>query len=211
MRRLARRLLTLCSALSLVLCAAVCVLWVRSYSRADIFGYEFGGPDPLGWRHSHRAIKTSNGYLRVWKFDEVNRFNVPTHPFTPVSERTRWFLKTQPLEWRTYELRPRTWHFGIGWWDQHTRFPERQIDAWVLAVPCWYLVVALSAIPAYWMAARLLQVRRRLRRAKSGSCIGCGYDLRASPDRCPECGAVREPPHNPPMQRTATARTGGVE
>src|SRR5688500_3518894 len=32
MRRLARWLFTLCSALSLLLCVAVCVLWVRSYS-----------------------------------------------------------------------------------------------------------------------------------------------------------------------------------
>ena len=31
MRRLARRLFTLCSALSLLLCVAVCVLWVWSY------------------------------------------------------------------------------------------------------------------------------------------------------------------------------------
>jgi hypothetical protein len=31
MRRLARHLLTLCSALSLMLCVAVCVMWVRSY------------------------------------------------------------------------------------------------------------------------------------------------------------------------------------
>ena len=41
MRRLARHLFTLCSAVSLLLCVAVCVLWVRSYYAADSFGWEY--------------------------------------------------------------------------------------------------------------------------------------------------------------------------
>lgn len=55
--------------------------------------------------------------------------------------------------------------------------------------PFWSLLAAWS-IPALlplWMFRR---ARRRARRLREGFCLNCGYDLRASPDRCPECGTV---------------------
>lgn len=41
---------------------------------------------------------------------------------------------------------------------------------------------------------RTWSARRAEKRAESGLCRHCGYDLRGSPERCPECGAAAPPP-----------------
>jgi hypothetical protein len=51
-------------------------------------------------------------------------------------------------------------------------------------VPHWALVVPLAVPPLLWARGRL----RRRRWARQGRCRHCGYDLRGSPERCPECG-----------------------
>lgn len=62
-------------------------------------------------------------------------------------------------------------------------------------VPWWALIAVLLAP----VAVHLWRLRR-VRRAPDGQsprCAMCGYDLRATPDRCPECGTVvgrQEPP-----------------
>jgi hypothetical protein len=57
---------------------------------------------------------------------------------------------------------------------------------WTLSVPAWLIVALTLPLPAYWCRAFL--VRRRRQRA--GRCVQCGYDLHATPDRCPECGTI---------------------
>jgi hypothetical protein len=51
----------------------------------------------------------------------------------------------------------------------------------------WIVIPALAAWPA--TRAATLLVRRARRVEGSVPCHACGYDLRASPGRCPECGA----------------------
>jgi hypothetical protein len=55
-----------------------------------------------------------------------------------------------------------------------------------VTVPLWPLVVAV-------LSPSLLRLRRRLRktwRLAAGQCAVCGFDMRATPGRCPECGTV---------------------
>ena len=51
-------------------------------------------------------------------------------------------------------------------------------------VPFWFVCAASIPLPLWWLRRRV----RGRRRAAAGQCLGCGYDLRASVGRCPECG-----------------------
>jgi predicted Zn-ribbon and HTH transcriptional regulator len=59
--------------------------------------------------------------------------------------------------------------------------PQAERD-WV--APYWFLSALFAGLPAM----RLNSHRRRRRTRRAGLCPNCGYDLRATPDRCPECG-----------------------
>ena len=59
--------------------------------------------------------------------------------------------------------------------------PEYVRGVWF---PHWFAVLLLAILPAVRLRAHL----RNRKRNRAGLCPKCGYDLRATPDRCPECG-----------------------
>jgi hypothetical protein len=67
---------------------------------------------------------------------------------------------------------------------RNDQFPFRRLQVrWALIVP---LLAAYPLVRSTRAAFVLMRSRRRRGR---GLCANCGYDLRGSPDRCPECGA----------------------
>jgi uncharacterized membrane protein YGL010W len=58
----------------------------------------------------------------------------------------------------------------------------------VLPIVCWVLSFVLTEFGLYYWDREPRQDHDRKSRRL---CLACGYDMRATPYRCPECGLVR--------------------
>jgi hypothetical protein len=74
---------------------------------------------------------------------------------------------------------------GLAWDIDGSRYG---FEGRMIAVQApWVLVALIACLPA---AVIVVVSRRRAMRVIGGKCLNCGYDMRATPERCPECGAV---------------------
>jgi hypothetical protein len=181
MRRLARRLFRLCSAVSLLLCVAACVLWVRSYWVADTL--EFGG------RKTTVTLTCSRGLWQLYRTTilKPSAWNKPGG-LAHTTERPPTGLEVPHIPPMRLPERLGFGYDGAEVWQ--VRF---QIVTW----PAWFAASASALLPILFATAAYRARRGR----RAGLCPACGYDLRASPDRCPECGAAAtrsRPASSPP-------------
>jgi hypothetical protein len=208
-----RKLFTLAASVSAALCVAVCVLWVRSYpsgawvsrdqqqDRPDgaLFTWRLTGAwsvrGSIGWVDTHITLDgpVAGGWARAYL--PLNRFR--PHP---------WRLETAPPDVFPQSTASDSIWSRLGFQFDHQaeetqeaslgevrpgapRQPGKEYitsHSTEVAVPHWLLAALTAIVPAAWLRVTLI----RRRRFRAGRCLACGYDLRGTPERCPECGAL---------------------
>jgi hypothetical protein len=198
-----RKLFTLATAGSLLLCVAMVALWIRSYGVNDVisWGNRSGkfriaisccrGDMRLDWLRLADDQGDTVGPPGLFHFTVPPGFNNLTVSMDPLPHY--WVLRRTAD--RDYTGHPGFTFSGCGFAVSRETFfssGARMYDGWLLGVPVPAVLAAAAILPVAW------GTRRYRKRSAAGHCATCGYDLRATPDRCPECGAI--PPTRPARQ-----------
>jgi hypothetical protein len=183
-----RRLATLAAVASLVLCVAALGLWLLT---------------SVGWGRWTAVQGPTTSYIASLSRGNLSIQIASISPDSqrPATWRWRWISGTvwdsigslrDASSWsrvgliRTLEFIP----YSDGELD---RDPMISMSAQALCrsfvLPLWLVALVASLLPARWGMDRARQHVREQRRHQ-GRCSDCGYDLRSTPDRCPECGGV---------------------
>jgi hypothetical protein len=165
------------SAVSLAVCLGLMVTWIATSRRAWTITWA-DGPGVL------RGVRAQRGAV---SFARVTFRTAAPPPWDP-----KWRI-SDVLSWRTraggHGDVPAA--FGFDFYDErpaadNVMFRAGTLSFRVMFVPLWAPIVLTGALPLLWIRRTLY--RRAARRR--GLCPQCGYDLRATPERCPECGAA---------------------
>jgi hypothetical protein len=171
-----RRLLNLLAALSLLLCVAVCALWVRSYLAWDLVRVR----TERRWLH----VGCGAGKLMAGTWltaDHDLEADMSLRREVRGAERARKNLALSSAA-ATYRLH------AVGFEYMALR-AQKPTSYRMAVVPMWFPAASAAIVPVLWLRRR----QRERRRVAAGCCSRCGYDLRATPGRCPECGREAGP------------------
>ena len=188
-----RRAATALVVVSLILSLAVTLIWALSYFHGDNF--DIGRHT---WAGATGKIVSQDAWHLMWGRGGVSFWRTYLHYPASMAEGEdgnpdgRWHLghsSVQPNGYAGYFglfSRGRDEGRVIAGFGYVARPKEitygARYHAVILPLPFILLVVAAPVLR--WLHLR----RRRLLRERRGLCAQCGYDLRGSAGKCPECG-----------------------
>jgi hypothetical protein len=163
-------------ALSLVICAALAEFWSRSKDVGDDIRW-YSAPRDLEINSNDGLLRIAYGTLRSREYPPPSGWEISFWPF----HRGESVIIEADLR------RGTTLGFRYERWKMNK--PDLIGDARIITFPYWVPMLCFSMPPILafrsWRRSRSRQFG-----AAAGKCSQCGYDLRATPDRCPECGTV---------------------
>ena len=176
-----RHRVTVALMLSLPMCIAFIALWVRSYHSWDGLDWH-RGDHVLQIRSAegcvaiqrNRAAEASRRSLELRSVARPDMSDWQAVFFANVEFWDRFF-------WDTHGVFR---GFGFGFDRAGLQGKPEWAGCWAVDTPHWFWVILTAIVPAH----RVIQCAARYRRRTRGLCQSCGYDLRASHIRCPECG-----------------------
>ena len=189
MRRLLRSLVNLATAMSVVVGLVAGVLWRRSYSRDDEIQYDHITVSESG---TEKLVGETKWYLDPRR-GGIWLYLAHTAPQAVWDGPDEGSVRLALVHGSECSGKGALEAVGISYTPSRGRLgfvcdvvPNFDAEWRVFRVPYYAVFGVACVLPAL----RLVGVVRGRRRRKLGHCLVCGYDLRATPDRCPECGTV---------------------
>jgi hypothetical protein len=190
MKRFLRWMLHLLTLLSLLLCLATVSTWIRSYfAFSELFqARHCRMVDQKNLRYSIYMLYLSKGafeYGNAW----YDISDVPLIQSLLPTGTSSWQFSHSDDGGVLYISAPAGSIAGIAiafTLPSPIRGQVAQVDA---RLPYWVLFATFSFLPIIWIG-RFIRQRARDQLKAGGCCLRCGYDLRATPDKCPECGNI---------------------
>jgi hypothetical protein len=187
MPRPARILLNTATTLSLLLALLTITLWIRSNrttSQITLASRIEKQPAP-GYSPPFKTIEHcllvapgQVGYARTECYGDFDGEGVID--FNDLVELARRYQNPNWAEEKIVHVLGFEIHISL----TSTTAPTRVLHR--LMIPFWFLTALFAALPLKRAWARLKNPPRG-----PTACQACGYDCRATPDRCPECGTTR--------------------